>query len=245
VIGGQWSENAASYGLAVGAIPSKRVPEVVERVTEAFMKERTGDENFQAWVRRVGKAHIRDMLKDLTELPSFEQDPSMYSDWGDPRLYTTGDMGVGECAGEVIPFVQFGMSASERICFDAQLQLDAGDHAQAALLSYRAMLEAAKALTRELHPNLGEDPDEIVTEFRKRLVDTQLFRDRFMGDQFSRFLFNAHGQDVAAFNAEQSRQRVQEAQHFIDAAYACIEQMAPKVAPTPPPKPLQLTPRAK
>jgi sulfite reductase (ferredoxin) len=245
VIGGQWTENAASYGLAVGAIPSKRVPQVVERVTEAFMRERTPEENFQAWVTRIGKARVRDMLKDLMELPSFEQDPSLYSDWGDPRLYTTGDMGVGECAGEVIPFVQFGMSASERICFDAQLQLDAGDHAQAALLSYRAMLEAAKAVTREVHPNLGEEPDEIVAEFRKRLVDTQLFRDRFMGDQFSRFLFNAHGQDVANFNAEQSRQRVQEAQHFIEAAYACVEQMAPKAAPTPPPKPLQLTPREK
>jgi sulfite reductase (ferredoxin) len=225
VIGGQWSENGASYGLAVGAIPSKRVPEATQRVTDAFMRERTADESFQAWVARVGKGHIRELLKTLMELPSFEQDPSMYSDWGDPRLYTTGDMGVGECAGEVIPFVQFGLSASERICFEAQLRLDAGAHGEAADLAYQSMLEAAKALTRERDPNLGDDADEIVTKFRELLVDTQLFRDPFMGDKFARFLFTAHTQSGRDFNAEQSRQRVQEAQHFIEAAHACVERM--------------------
>lgn len=225
VVGGQWTQNAASYGLAVGAVPSKRVPQVVERVGEAFMQERLADESFQGWVARVGKAHVRELLKDLMELPSFDQDPSMYSDWGDPRLYTTGDMGVGECAGEVIPFVQFGLSAAERICFDAQLQLDAGAHREAAVLAYKSMLEAAKALTRERQPNLGDGPDEILSEFRKQLVDTKLFSDPYMGDKFARYLIAAHGQDVSAFGAEQSRQRVQEAQHFIEAAHACVARM--------------------
>ena len=30
VLGGHWRENAGSYGLAIGAVPSKRIPEVVE-----------------------------------------------------------------------------------------------------------------------------------------------------------------------------------------------------------------------
>jgi sulfite reductase (ferredoxin) len=237
VIGGQWSENAASYGLAVGAVPSKRVPQVVERVTEAFMKDRAADESFQAWVRRIGKLRVREMLKDLMELPSFEQDPSMYSDWGDPRLYTTGDMGVGECAGEIVPFVQFGLAASERVCFDAQLKLDQGDARGAAQTAYRAMLEAAKAVTHERNLNLGDDPDEIVREFKTLLVDTQLFGE----DRFAFYLTRAHGQNVDGFNAEQARQRVQEAQLFIDAAHACVERIekaqavVPAAAPAPPP----------
>jgi sulfite reductase (ferredoxin) len=225
VIGGQWTHNGASYGLAVGAIPSKRVPQVVERITNVFVKERTPDESFQAYVNRIGKARIREMLKDLMELPTFDQDPSMYSDWGDPRLYTTGDMGVGECAGEIVPFVQFGLAAAERVCFDAQLKLEQGALAEAAGLAYQAMLEAAKALTRDRYQNLGDDPNEVVSEFKKHLVETQLFRDPYAGDKFAHYLFRAHDQGAAQWTAEPTRQRVQEAQLFIEAAHACVERI--------------------
>ena len=39
VVGGQWENNGGSYGLAIGAVPSKRVPEIVKRLTERFSKE--------------------------------------------------------------------------------------------------------------------------------------------------------------------------------------------------------------
>ena len=51
---------------------------------------------------------------------------SYYSDWGDPREYTIGDMGVGECAGEVVSLVEFGLAASERIAFEALDDLEDG-----------------------------------------------------------------------------------------------------------------------
>jgi sulfite reductase (ferredoxin) len=225
VIGGQWANNGGSYGLAVGAIPSKRVPEAVEIITDTYVKERSEGETFQAWTTRIGKAKVRDLLKNLMELPSYEENPDMYRDWGDPREYTTGDMGVGECAGEIVPFVQFGLAASERVAFEAQLKLDDGKHQEAAKLALDAMVEAAKALTREKELNLGDDHDEIVREFRKHMVETQLFRDPFAGDKFSVYLFRAFGQDVSAFGAEQARQRVQEAQLFIEASHACVERM--------------------
>jgi sulfite reductase (ferredoxin) len=225
VIGGQWANNGGSYGLAVGAIPSKRVPEAVELITDAFVKQHTAGESFQAWTARIGKAKVRDMLKGLMELPSYDENPDMYRDWGDPREYTTGDMGVGECAGEIVPFVQFGLAAAERVSFEAQLKLDEGKHVEAATLALDAMIEAAKALTREKELNLGDDHEEIVREFRKHMVDTQLFRDPFAGDKFSVYLFRAYGQDVSGFGAEQARQRVQESQLFIEAAHACVERM--------------------
>ena len=225
VIGGQWSHNGASYGLAVGAVPSKRVPQVVERVTDAYVKDRVANESFQAYVNRIGKLKIRDMLKDLMVLPAFEEDPGLYSDWGDPREYTTGDMGVGECAGEIVPFVQFGLAASERVAFDAQIKLDEGDPSGAAELAYKAMLEAAKAVTRERYQNIGDDADEVAREFRKYMVDTQLFRDPYAGDKFSHYFFKAHGESSKGVAGEQARQRVQEAQLFIEAAHACVERM--------------------
>ena len=45
VLGGQWQRNAGSYGLAVGAVPAKRVPDVLEALTERYVAERADDEN--------------------------------------------------------------------------------------------------------------------------------------------------------------------------------------------------------
>ena len=226
VIGGQWTNNGGSYGLAVGAVPSKRVPDVVERVTNAYVRDRQQDETFQSYIQRIGKAKVREMCKDLMEpLPSFDEQPDMYSDWGDPRLYTTGDMGVGECAGEIVPFVQFGLAAAERIYFDAQAKLDAGDIAGAQDASYKAMIEAARALTYERFPNVGTDPVEVHDEFKKHLVDTQLFRDHYAGDKFYDYFKNAHNRRNDKLDAELVSHQVQEATLFIEASHACVERM--------------------
>src|SRR6185312_442749 len=37
VLGGEWTNNAGAYGLAIGAVPSKRIPETVDRITGRFV----------------------------------------------------------------------------------------------------------------------------------------------------------------------------------------------------------------
>jgi sulfite reductase (ferredoxin) len=202
------------------------VPEAVERITDAFMKHRDAGESFQSYIKRIGKAKVREMCKDLMEtLPSFDDKPELYSDWGDPRLYTTGDMGVGECAGEIVPFVQFGLAAAERIAFDAQLKLETGDTKGAAETAYKALLEAARGVTRERFQNLGDEPEEIVREFKRQLVEPQLFRDPYAGDKFAHYFLRAHERSQSAHSAEESRQLVEEATLFIEASHACAERM--------------------
>ena len=226
VLGGQMEGNASAYGLAIGAVPSKRVPEVVKRITEHYAANKQPGEIFQAFIQRIGKAKVRGLFEDLMDdLPTFEQEPDMYTDWADSRVYTTGDMGTGECAGEIVPIAQFGLAASERIAFDAQIRLDEGKPAEAAQTAYKAMIEAAKALTRERNLNLGNEPDEIVSEFKKHLVETSLFRDQYAGDKFAHYLFRVHGNGFHSVDAEEASKRVQEATLFIDAAHQCYERM--------------------
>src|SRR5208337_3600689 len=63
VLGGQWKNNGGSYGLAVAAVPSKRIPETIKRLTDKYVKERKPEENFQAFVKRFGKSEIRNLLQ--------------------------------------------------------------------------------------------------------------------------------------------------------------------------------------
>jgi sulfite reductase (ferredoxin) len=221
VIGGKWQDNAGSYGLAIGAIPSRRVPAFTRRITEMYARDRQNGEKFADYVTRIGKKTIRAMVEETQVIPSYEQDPSYYSDWGDPREYTIDDMGVGECAGEVVPFVQMGLAASEREIFEAQVRLDEGDTAGAGRAAYGAMLEAARALAREKNANLGSDPDEIVREFRTHLHDTKLFHDPYAGGKFAQYFFRAHEERGQSASQEAAHQLIEEAQLFVDAAHQC------------------------
>jgi len=206
-------------------VPSKRVPEIVKRLTSRFAAERQGDETFAAFVNRIGKKTIRAMVEELQVVPSHDQDPSFYSDWGDPREYTIDDMGVGECAGEVVPIVEVGLAGAEREIFEAQVLIDEGKPREAVRRAYSAMLEAARSLTREKNLNLGTEPDEIVAEFRKHFCDTQLFYDPFAGPKFAQYLFRIHEEHAAAETPEAVHQLVEEATLFVDAAHQCYARL--------------------
>jgi sulfite reductase (ferredoxin) len=221
VIGGKWTHNAGSYGLAIGAIPSRRVPAFARKITEMYARDRQEGELFADYITRIGKKTVRAMVEETQIIPSHEQDPSFYTDWGDPREYTIDDMGVGECAGEVVPYVQVGLASSEREIFEAQVLLDEGNIEGAGQAAYRAMLEAARALTREKNANLGTEPEEIASEFRTHLVETQLFWDPYAGGKFAQYFFRAHDDRGKTTSAEAAHQLIEEAQLFVDAAHQC------------------------
>ena len=226
VLGGQWTGNAGSYGLAIGAVPSKRVPEAVDRITKRYLEDRAPAEPFHRFVARIGKAACKRMIDDLAEIPPHDEDPSYYSDWADAREFTTGDLGVGECAGEVVAPIDFQLTAAEREAFEAQLQLEAGQPGSAARIAYESMLHAALALVKQQYAVAGEDPDAIVAEFRKHFYDTQLFFDPFTGGKFAQYFFDAHEKRGAAYDAESAHYLIEQAQLFIEAAHSCYSRMA-------------------
>jgi sulfite reductase (ferredoxin) len=220
ILGGQTERNAASYGLATLAVPSKAIPDAVERLCGLYVREREKGETFQSFVARVGKARVREVLDDLTRVPAYADDSSFYSDWGDPREYTIGDIGVGECAGEVVSSVEFGLAASERIAYEALDDLEGGRAEAAAAKALRAMLQAAKAVTQIQNIDIGDDPAQIVGEFKSRFHDTGLFHDPFAGPKFANYFFHAYEDPLESATLEAAHQRIEEAQLFIEAAHA-------------------------
>ena len=63
------------------------------------------------------------------------------------------------------------------------------------------MLHAAKALVKISKPDVSDDPDQIVSEFRTRYYDTQKFWDPFAGGKFASYLFDAHENAGEALHA--------------------------------------------
>ena len=230
VLGGQWKNNAGSFGLPMVAIPSKRIPDVVSKITESYIEGREQNESFQAYVTRIGKRDVKAMLDEFTHIPPIDTDPSYYSDWGDPRVFTTGDMGKGECSGEVVPLIHFELSACEREAFEAQVLLDEGEFEGAYNSAFSAMLHAAKALVRTQFLDVPEEADAIINEFRTRFVETELFFDTYAKDKFARYLLRAHEEAVTEYSQDLARKLIEETGLFIEAAYRCFDGMSTSVA---------------
>jgi sulfite reductase (ferredoxin) len=220
VLGGEWEHNGGSYGMPVVAVPSKRIPDVVARLTDRYVAGRQNGESFKEFVKRIGKVELKKLLEDLTHPPEDLADRSFFRDWGDPREYTLSDMGVGECAGEVVSSIEFELAAAERQLFEAQVAFENGEVAQAGKTAYLSMVRAARALVRTESPNIGDDPSEIVTEFRTRFYDTQKFFDPFAGGKFAQYLFAAHEKAEVPYTADSARYLIDEVQLFIDASHS-------------------------
>ena len=225
VLGGEWAHNAGSYGLAMGAVPAKRIPEVVERLTSRYVSEREKNESFKAFVQRIGKVQIKTMLDDLTKIPTHDEDPTLYTDWGDSREFTIGDIGVGECAGEVVSHAEFGLAAAERQVFEAQVLLDENQYQKAGETAYASMYQAALTLVEEQFFNVPKDQDRVAEEFRTRFYDTKLFWDEYAGGKFGHYYLRAHEKSNEPYTPEEAHRRVEEAQLVIEAAHSCYRKM--------------------
>ena len=226
VLGGKWVDNGGAYGLAIGAVPSKRIPEAVHRITDRFVTERQLNESFQSFTKRVGKRSLKETIEDLTKVPAHDSDPSFYSDWGDPREFTLGDMGVGECAGEVVSLAEFDLAAAEAQVFEAQLELEDGHYEHADELAYDAMLLAAKGLIKTEFVDIADDPNDIVREFKTRFFDTKRFFDKYARGKFAMYLFRRHETTKRPGTADAVRQLIEEAQLFLEASHACQQRLA-------------------
>ncbi|MEM1413810.1 MAG: hypothetical protein AAGH15_02875 [Myxococcota bacterium] len=226
VLGGQWTQNAGSYGQVVGAVPSKNVPEAVKLLTDAYVAQRDGDESFQAFVKRVGKGELKKLLKPLMKVPSYEESPDHYRDWRDPREFGIGDLGVGECAGEIVPWVEHGLQTAEQELDAAQALDEAGRYAEAGAKAFGSMLTAAKALLEHLEVQVRDEPGDVVDKFREHLHETALFHDPFAKGKFASYLLKMHAsRRWAAEDAELSHRNLDEANLFLEAAHAAYARL--------------------
>jgi sulfite reductase (ferredoxin) len=230
VLGGEWGHNAGSYGMPVMAIPSKRIPEVVARLVDWYAIRRNEGEGFKDFVKRIGKAELRNLLEDLAKPSADPADRSIFTDWGDPREYGLEDMGVGECAGEVVSPVEFDLANAETGVFEAQVAWDQGDIERAGKLAYEAMVRAARGLLKQEYADVPNDTARIIDEFRARFYETQKFFDPFAGGKFAHYLFAAQQRSQQPHTADSARYLIDEAQLFVDAAHTCHQKMSAPVS---------------
>ena len=98
MLGGQYDAGQVRMGQRLDVrVPSKRVPEVVERFVRHYQAHRRADETFAAFVERVGTDPFENLIPDLS-LPVTFDDAHLneFIDWNQNRVYKL-ERGEGEC----------------------------------------------------------------------------------------------------------------------------------------------------
>lgn len=106
LFGGSAGEQG-ELGRAVMRVPAKRVIDVILKMIEMYRAERGQGETFHQWVVKVVKGQgtgtvknledVKNALVPVIQLPSAEQDPDAYRDYGSDAKFTA-KTARGECA---------------------------------------------------------------------------------------------------------------------------------------------------
>ncbi|MBI2061414.1 MAG: nitrite/sulfite reductase [Nitrospirae bacterium] len=96
-LGGGTSEDGAVFGREIVKVPARRIAEAVRRLAEMYQKEKANGEKFSGFLRRVDKEHVKESIRDLIALPTFEENPDAYRDVGEEKDYEFLEK-EGECA---------------------------------------------------------------------------------------------------------------------------------------------------
>ncbi|HEY3136291.1 MAG TPA: nitrite/sulfite reductase, partial [Blastocatellia bacterium] len=102
-VGGSANHGAAGFGALIGKFPAKNCVRVVETLLGLFDREKADGEDFNSFISRTGTERLKQELEPLRSVPSFDDDPSFYEDYGHEHERFAVRKGVkGECAGSTI-----------------------------------------------------------------------------------------------------------------------------------------------
>ncbi len=96
-VGATVGEGGVKFGHYVTKVPAKKAPEVAVQLVGRYATERGQGERFADWVARVGADTLKAELKPYDSMPTMEEDPEFYTDFGMSKQFAV-ILGKGECA---------------------------------------------------------------------------------------------------------------------------------------------------
>ncbi len=171
-LGGGLYGDDTRLAMPIGKVPTRNAPEVVNRLLEMYENDKENGEHFDLYVRRLGSKAIKTVLKEYSDIPSYEDDPDFYRDWGYEEEKFELQQGVkGECAGVTVEEKTPTFADSEKRFEQAQAFFIHGEYEDCINELYLACSDSAHV---PLYAKLVDPftPEQTIWEFENILVRT-------------------------------------------------------------------------
>ena len=144
-VGGDTAPDRAQFGLLLGKFPAKNCVNVTQTLLSFYEQERKGNEQFNQFVNRVGVERLKQAIDPLRYVPSFEEDPTFYEDYGHEHERFAVRKGVkGECAGSTVAELVPNIDRAKVLLAQAEALVYHKQYREAALTAYEAAAAAAR-----------------------------------------------------------------------------------------------------
>jgi sulfite reductase (ferredoxin) len=171
-VGGGLYGDDTRLATSIIKVPTRNAPRVVKRLLEIYRDERQGGEHFDLFMERIGRDRIKDEINHFTEIPSFEEDPSFYDDWGHEQENFELLKGMkGECAGATVEEKIPSFSDAQKRIQQAEALFTHGEYETSIMESYHSCASSAHVplYTKLVDPFTSE---QTMWEFENLLVRT-------------------------------------------------------------------------
>ena len=171
-IGGGLYGDDTRLATSIIKVPTRNAPKVVKRLLELYRDEKQGEEHFDIVMERLGRDRLKDEINHFTEIPSFEEDPTFYDDWGHEEEKFELQKGMkGECAGATVEEKIPTFTDAQKRIQQAEALLTHGEYAASTMESYHSCAASAHVplYTKLVDPFTSE---QTMWEFENLLVRT-------------------------------------------------------------------------
>lgn len=171
-VGGGLYGDDTRLATSIIKVPTRNAPRVVKRLLELYRDENQGNEHFDLVMERIGRDRIKDEINQFTDIPSFEEDPSFYDDWGHEEEKFELQKGMkGECAGATVEEKIPSFTDARKRIEQAEALLAHGEYGASIMESYHSCSASAHV---PLYTKLVDPftPEQTMWEFENLLVRT-------------------------------------------------------------------------
>jgi sulfite reductase (ferredoxin) len=171
-VGGGLYGDDTRLATSIIKVPTKNAPKVVHKLLELYRDERQGEEHFDLVMERLGRDRIKNEITKFTDIPTFEEDPSFYEDWGHEEEKFELQKGVkGECAGATVEEKIPTFKDAQKRIQQAEALLKHGEYKTSIMEAYHSCAASAHVplYTKLVDPFTSE---QTMWEFENLLVRT-------------------------------------------------------------------------
>jgi sulfite reductase (ferredoxin) len=171
-------ENEPSFSQQRGSISAKDTPKVVKFLLEDFSKNITAYSSFQEYIQsESANKKLSEIIEKFENIPSFEENPNYYYDWGANEPFAMTGENAPECAAGMFDMIDVDKSVIEQIL----LQFDNNTFDED--LQKEELSKLISASSRMLLVTRGVDAkneQEIFDEFVDKFINSNLISREYL-----------------------------------------------------------------
>lgn len=183
------------FAESIGNLSSKDIPKFIVRLFDDYLNTDKQYESFTSYLETEGKQLALNILEEYKTIPSFDENPDYYTDWGAEKEFTVIARGKAECAAGLFDMLDIDYKLIQTSRDSLQKETDREKRRR---LLYDIVFSSARMLliTRNSEPKTTKD---IYDAFIKHFIEYG-----FVDDKYKIIIEKARDDKDYDFNTQES-----------------------------------------